>query len=129
MAQELSVSISISGSKGGITFGPMGGTFTRDVSERDKDEGTTTLNTSAVDAEGTQIVMKSSLSTVGILNVKNLDTVNPCTIGTRLSGTYVPGHKIPPGEEWPVPIAYAANAIYGQGIGGAVAIVYEAVPA
>lgn len=129
MSDELTINLSVSGSKSGLTFGPMGGTFTRDVSERDKDEGTLTLNTSAVDAQGTNIPIKASLSTVGVLTVNNLDPTNACTIGCRVSSNYVSSFKVLAGEEWPLPITWAVDNIYGQGIGAAVPIVFEAVPA
>jgi len=114
MAAEISISSSISATKGGTSIPTKGGSFTRDWAGKDYDSGKLVATTAATNAEGLAIPMLSTIGTPGMLWVKNLDATNFITVGPRSSATYVPFVKIPPGECYPFPLAVAAGAAYIQ---------------
>lgn len=115
MAADIKVVSSIQASKLGTVIPLKGGQFDRDWAGKDFDAGKQVINTSAVDAQGTLITLKSSIGNPGVSWFHNCDTVNFCTFGPRSAGTYVPfvGNVLP-GEWWAFPLATAANACYGQ---------------
>jgi len=114
MAAEISISSSISATKGGTSIPTKGGSFTRDWAGKDYDSGKLVATTAGTDAQGLAIPMLTTIGTPGMLWVKNLDATNFITVGPRSGATYVPFVKIPPGEAYPFPLAVAAGAAFIQ---------------
>jgi len=114
MAAEISISSSISATKGPTNVPTKGGSFSRDWTGKDYDGGKLSATTASVDAQAVAIPMKASLGTPGVLWVKNCDVTNFITIGPRSGATYVPFVKILAGEAYAFPLSVASGAAFIQ---------------
>jgi len=114
MAAEISISSSISATKGGTSIPTKGGSFTRDWAGKDYDSGKLVATTAGTDAQALAIPMLTTIGTPGMLWVKNCDVTNFITIGPRSGATYVPFVKILAGEAYAFPLSVASGAAFIQ---------------